>query len=880
MAVIDRDRWRELGPLLDHALELDEDERRAWLAALGAESPALASELASLLSGEIVADRRGFLSSPLDAKLDGLQLGAYTLVRPIGHGGMGSVWLARRTDGRFEGFAAVKLLNLALLSPTGQARFRREGSVLARLAHPGIARLLDAGVTPSGQPYLVLEHIDGQRIDTYAEEHALSIEQRIRLFLLVLAAVGHAHANLIVHRDLKPSNILVARDGTPKLLDFGIAKLLDTEGSGERTALTAEGGRALTPEFAAPEQVRGDAITTATDVYALGVLLYVLLSHRHPTAEGCRTPAEMARALLEVEPGRLGLGDLDTILGKALRRDPRERYQTVGAFGDDLERHLRHEPVSARPDSLAYRARKFLRRHRAGATAAAGVVVALLAATMFSMSQMREARRERDAAMEASRRADAEAEFQSLLVSQVGDEPITMREILDRGRRSLEHQYAGDPSTLASLLLELGSHYADLGDSKTRGELLARAESLAVAARDPVELTAVRCNMVDNLRLQGRYKAAWRMMDSAEAMLRANPDPRTEVTCLQTLADLESEAGSIHPGPWRGAAAMRRAIAIRDSLGETKDLVYVGLFSSYAWALEHERAYRAALAQLGRGISILDSSGRGQTIRRSVLEHDMASTLVDLGETAEGERLLHDVLERISASDPTGNLPQQPLIHYAHAALFDGHADSAAKYFAMLDRQATGARDAYWQARAEFGLAEARLRQGDLARARRTAARFREAAPRLFIESTDDELTDARALDARIALAAGDTAGALALARQVLRANGYFDGRLLRRYHSTLMLAAEAALWLGRPADALRFARDARRASALDSLTDTRSAYVGEARLIEARALLASGDTSAARASAERALAALRFGAGEAHPRTREAEGLVAALGR
>lgn len=879
MAVIDRDRWRELGPLLDHALELADGERQLWLDALRAESPALAAELASLLSGEIVADRRGFLSSPLDVKLEGLELGAYTVVRPLGHGGMGSVWLARRTDGRFEGFAAVKLLNLALLSPTGQARFRREGSVLARLAHPGIARLLDAGVSPSGQPYLVLEHIDGKHIDVYAEEHALSLEQRIRLFLLVLAAVGHAHANLIVHRDLKPSNILVAKDGVPKLLDFGIAKLLDTEGSGERTALTVEGGRALTPEFAAPEQVRGDAITTATDVYALGVLLYVLLSGRHPTAEACHTPAEMARALLEVEPARLGLGDLDTVLGKALRRDPRERYQTVGAFADDLERYLEHEPVSAKRDSLGYRARKFVRRHRAGVTAAAATIVALLGATTFSVEQMREARRQRDAAVEATRRADEEAEFQSLLVSQVGDKPITMREILDRGRRALEHQYAGDPRFLSTILVQLASRYADLGDHTTRGALLARAESLAIATHDTDELIAVHCNMVDNLRLQGRYDAAWREMGSIETMLRDNRNPSTEVTCLQALADLESESGSIRPGVRRGVAAMRRAIAIRDSLGETKDLSYVGLSSSLAWALEGDRKYREALVQLRRGISLLDSSGRGETIRRSVLEHDMASLLTDLGETAEGERLLHDVLERISAIDPSGNIPQQPLIHYAHAALFDGRADSAAKYFAMLDRQATRDHDAYWQGRAEFGLAEAQLRLGELARARRTAAHFRQVVPGQSIESTDDELTDARALDARIALAAGETATASALARQVLQANGYFEGHLRARYHSTLILAAETALTLGRPADALRFARDASRASTRDPLSSVRSAYVGEARLVEARALLARGDTSAARASAERALVALRFGAGEAHPRTRAAEKLVAALG-
>src|SRR5690242_2801037 len=261
MSVMDRDRWRELEPLLDHALELPAEECASWLDELRTTSPALAEELALLLSGESIADRRGFLAEPLGSGLEGVELGAYTLERPLGQGGMGSVWLARRTDGRFEGRAAVKLLNLALVSPAGQARFRREGSVLARLTHPGIARLLDAGVSPSGQPYLVLEYVDGVPIDHYVREHALSLEARVRLVLAVLAAVGHAHANLIVHRDLKPSNILVTPEGTVKLLDFGIAKLLDADVREGRGALTAESAQVMTPEFAAPEQVTGDAVT-------------------------------------------------------------------------------------------------------------------------------------------------------------------------------------------------------------------------------------------------------------------------------------------------------------------------------------------------------------------------------------------------------------------------------------------------------------------------------------------------------------------------------------------------------------------------------------------------------------------------------------------
>ncbi|MBK5188901.1 MAG: serine/threonine protein kinase, partial [Gemmatimonadaceae bacterium] len=373
MASLDPDRWRELSPLVDRMLDLTESDRESWLEELRTDSPELAAELSSLMASDSAADARAFLDTPPNVTLSGIELGAYTLERPLGSGGMGSVWLARRTDGRFEGCAAVKLLNLALVTPTGQARFRREGSVLARLTHPGIARLLDAGVSAGGQPYLVLEYIDGQRIDDYAAEKALSRDARIRLFLQVLDAVGSAHANLIVHRDLKPSNILVTNDGVVKLLDFGIAKLLDTN-SVDRAALTADGARALTPDFATPEQLQGAAITTATDVYALGVLLYILLTGRHPRP----LSADNIRASFEAEPPKVHPADLDTILGKALRRDAHERYQTVAAFADDLARFLRHEPVSARRASLAYRVRKLVRRNRAGVAAVAAVAAALI----------------------------------------------------------------------------------------------------------------------------------------------------------------------------------------------------------------------------------------------------------------------------------------------------------------------------------------------------------------------------------------------------------------------------------------------------------------------------------------------------------------------
>ncbi|MEP6689982.1 MAG: serine/threonine-protein kinase [Gemmatimonadaceae bacterium] len=873
--IIDRERWRVLEPLLDHVLELSDDERDAWMIDLRERTPALAAELTSLLSGEAVADRAGFLAIPLEVSLEGLSLGAYTLERTLGQGGMGSVWLARRTDGRFEGQAAVKFLNLSLLSAHGQARFRREGSMLARLSHPGIARLLDAGVAPSGQPYLVLEHVDGQRIDHYVTEHSLPQGARIRLFLEVVSAVGHAHANLIVHRDLKPSNILVTRDGVVKLLDFGIAKLLDSDGSDDGTALTVEGSRALTPEFAAPEQVLAGTLTTATDVYALGVLLYLLISGRHPTSRMGETSADVMRAVLEVEPARLGLGDLDTILEKSLRKESAARYQTVGAFADDLGRYLRQEPVSARRDSLMYRARKFVLRNRGLVAAATLAAIALVGATLFSVSQMREARRQRDAVAYARKRAEAQLEFQSLLMSQAGDAPITMREILDRGRTMLERQYAGDPGVLATALIELSARYGELDESKIRGALLARAES--IAGRDHRELLLeIRCDMAQVERTQGRYKEARKTLVEVEALLRASPDPRVEAVCLESRAELEIENGSARLA--EDAAA--RAIAIREKLGQTRDAFSVDLLGTLAMAVQQGGRPRDAIAIYRHAGALMDSSARSDLMSHAIMMHNMALTLITVGETADAETMLHDVLERAARSDPKGRIPQQPLIHYAHTALFNLRLDSAEKYFSMLARQAVEERNKYWEGRALFGLLQAQVRQGERAAARRTATRFRQISDNPDLEHTDDQVVDVRMVDAWLALSNGDTAAAHDAVMHVVRSSRYVNGKRRKRLRAALILGAETALALERPAVALELAGEARATAMADSLADTRSAYVGEARLLEGRAQLASGDTAAARATLGRAVVALRVGAGAAHPRTRQADSLVAALTR
>src|SRR5580698_153836 len=423
MSTLTPEQWKRVSPYLDEALELPPEQRAEWLLTLSEKDAELASLVQALLDEQRQVEQEGFLErSPLQTGrgLAGQQVGPYRLVSKIGQGGMGSVWLAQRSDGRFERNAAVKFVNIALTSQITEQRFKREGSILGRLIHPHIAELLDAGICSDGTPYLILEYVDGKAIDQYCDARKLAVDSRIKLFLDVLSAVAEAHANLVVHRDLKPSNVLVRNDGEVKLLDFGIAKLLAEGADADKaTQLTVEGSGPLTPQFAAPEQITGGAVTTATDVYTLGVLLYILLTGQHPAGTEPHSPAELVKAIVETQPplasetaasaaskqqtekrgttfeklSRQLRGDVDTILAKALKKAPAERYGSVTALADDLRRYLNHEPISARPDTLAYRVGKFVYRNRVVATLATVAFAAILAGAGAAIYQARIAER-------------------------------------------------------------------------------------------------------------------------------------------------------------------------------------------------------------------------------------------------------------------------------------------------------------------------------------------------------------------------------------------------------------------------------------------------------------------------------------------------------
>ncbi len=490
---------------------------------------------------------------------------SYRLVSELGRGGFGSVYLAERADGQYDQRVALKRLNLgAFTSAAALARFRQERQILARLSHPHIARLLDGGEMAGGAPFLVLEYVDGVPIDIYCEEHELSVTARLRLFVAVCEAVEYAHRNLVVHRDLKPSNVLVDPGGEVKLLDFGIAKLLDPEDAASLLE-TRQGESPLTPRYASPEQVRGQAITTATDVYSLGVLLYELLTGRSPYPQSSASPAALAAAICDTDPPRPSTiprapsgdsratpgrdrrvdADLDAVVMKAMRKEPGERYGSAGALSADVERFLAGLPVEARKGSRGYRLGKLVRRHRLAFAAAVAFVLLVATFGVLLALQLAETARQRDAAQRerdaAQRERDAATAVTDFLVGtfKVADPEsgegasLTAREILDRGAQRVAGELAGKPEIQARLLHAIGRVYQNLGLYEQATSELESALRLRrrLEASDPTAYGVVTSDLASVLLDRNQFARAEPLFRSAIAILSAARGP----TAAETL---------------------------------------------------------------------------------------------------------------------------------------------------------------------------------------------------------------------------------------------------------------------------------------------------------------------------------------------------------
>jgi len=478
-------RWQRIKNIYQQALDVEAADRRAFVDKACDGEASLVSEIMALLdvptrSASNIGDIVGAASAALGGELGkGERIGPYRLLRIIGQGGMGHVYLAERADEEFEQRVAIKMVNWVGASPSMIERFRVERQILANLEHPNIARMLDGGRTPNGVPYLVMEYVDGVSILDYAQSQMLSINDRLHLFLQICDAVQYAHRKLVVHRDIKPSNILIAQGGVPKLLDFGIAKFLDEEGD---QALTRADARVLTPEFASPEQLLGVAVTTATDVWGLGLMLYQLLSEETPFDFSSKTSPEIRELICHTTPnapskaalaeGNRGIasklnGDLDNIVLKTLRKEPERRYETVKDLADDLRNFLSNRPVLARGESTLYRTGKFLRRNRVAAIATVLVIAAIASQTTFYTQRLAA---ERDNAQLQAERAQEVADFLTGLFAEADPsqnlgEPMTARQMLDRGAARIADELDGQPELQAALMVTIAKSYENMEEN-------------------------------------------------------------------------------------------------------------------------------------------------------------------------------------------------------------------------------------------------------------------------------------------------------------------------------------------------------------------------------------------------------------------------------
>jgi serine/threonine protein kinase/tetratricopeptide (TPR) repeat protein len=715
------ERWQQVKSVLATALEFhDETERARYVADAGGDDTTLRREVESLLAQpddefDSVGEKIGLTAAEsLGACEGGRQIGNYELVRELGRGGMGAVWLAKRADQQFEKLVAIKLLKRGTDTDEVLRRFQIERQILARLEHPNIARLLDGGITDDGLPYFVMEYVEGQRVTDFCREQLLTIEERLRLFSKICAAVQFAHQNLVVHRDLKPGNILVTADCEPKLLDFGIAKLLTPDDSAIEVTL-AEHQR-LTPAYASPEQVRGEPITTVSDIYTLGILLYEVLTgqNAHRFSVPHPSPTELLQVVAQLEPVRPSAaatnssasrrlrGDLDNIILKALRKEPARRYAGVGSFAADIQRHLAHQPVTARKDTVSYRAGKFIRRNKIG-TAAAVIVLLTLSGAIIGISW--EARR-------ANRRFNDVRQLAHSIVFDYHDAianlpgSTTVRERLVRDSLKYLDNLAGEGGGDTSFQLEIASAYLKIGDVQgqpyapnlgdTEGALVSyrRAQTILVALSNARpgnkdvqrQLARTRQKIAQIHMRKAEWEEALQSQQQAvqiiEKLLATDPGNSADRELLaETYLNLGKALYQGSSSPFVAAQRQalekfRQSLSIREALlvqkpGDTTrldkvttSLAYVGYALWAIGKLEGDRQiYREALATFEKAYGIIASAAARPTDARA--QRNLLTVLLNLAQT---HSLLNDpdsaldtarralpIAEKLSAVDP-GNL--------------------------------------------------------------------------------------------------------------------------------------------------------------------------------------------------------------------------------
>lgn len=706
------DRWRQIDQILQAALDRDPRERSAFLVQACAEDASLLGEVESLIKSHDEA--QSFIESPLledSTKIMMEQparavanrlIGAYKIIREIGHGGMGTVFLASRADEQYRKAVAIKLIRRGMDTDSILSRFRHERQILASLDHPNIARLLEGGTTEDGLPYFVMEYIEGETIDQYCDTHRLTTADRLTLFRTVCSAVHYAHQNLVVHRDIKPTNILVTADGVPKLLDFGIAKLLKPEMYAQTIAPTETMVRPMTPDYASPEQVRSQPITTATDVYSLGVLLYELLTGRRPYRIRSSHPEEMEKAICEQEPEKPSTainrtetvsgsdggaqttltpelvsktregqpdklrrklaGDLDNIVLKAMRKEPQRRYASVEQFSEDIRRHLEGLPVIARKDTFGYRAGKFIQRHKAAVAAAAVIALLVIGFVLTTIMQSARIVRERD---RAERERDKAASVSTFLVdlfkvsdpSEAKGNAITAREILDKGADKVRQELKDQPEVQATLMDTIGRVYRSLGLYDRAAPLLDEALRLrrAQLGNDHPDVTATMKTIAGLLKDKGDYDASERVFGEVLEMRRRQygAEHADVATALDDLSSVYYAQGKLDEAEKLNGEglAMKRKLFGNESAEVAHSL------TNLAEVLLQKGDYVSPEPMFREALSIQRKLLGNEDASVALTLNNLASLLYQRGDYPGAEALMREVLaldrKRLGAEHPT-----------------------------------------------------------------------------------------------------------------------------------------------------------------------------------------------------------------------------------
>lgn len=680
------ERWATLSPLLDELLELSGESRQMRLFQMQEQHPDLAQELFKMM--ELEKSHPDFLAEPL-ANLTTIgpkindEIGPYQLVSLLGEGGMGHVWLAVRSDGLYERRVALKLLRPGFGDAGLRQRFTRERQILARLAHAHIARLLDAGITADGQPYLALDYVNGEPITDYIKRLNLDLRSRLLLFRQVCDAVSHAHANLVVHRDLKPSNILVTPIGDVMLLDFGIAKLLDHSNS-DQTEITQTGSRTFTLHYAAPEQLRGEIISTMTDVYALGVVLYEILTGCKPYSPERKTDAGWEEAILKDEPikpsqallkntesitqvqnkriAKQLANDLDNVVLKALSKDPESRYASVESFKQDILRFLDGQPVHARADSFAYRARKYIQRHAIAVGVGVGtssLLAVALALTSWQASQ----------AVKEANRAEAMQGFVVALFENSGDkanpEDINVRELLDAGVRRADTELVNQPQARAELLGLIARLRSGLGDDR---------EALRLLDKQAMAFMQLDINTPPELRLESLAIRGYslRQLGQYDDCIR---DLAPYLQVADTISDKAPEVSSAYLSELGRCHAAQGGISVaRDLFGQASSLrkqisnenaLQAESLADLAQLLGDEKKYPQAITQAQAALSMLRQASGERNALGVRIWYDLGRFYRAAGNRREAEAGFRQALDisqnRFGINHPLNGPSQQAL---------------------------------------------------------------------------------------------------------------------------------------------------------------------------------------------------------------------------